>query len=285
MNKPTISICTLIRSEAHQMESFLLDLKGFADEVIFVDSGTSTDATIPIIKKHIDTGENHIKHHSFIEEGKPHFGKIRNFCLEKATMDYVIFLDADERLSEDFKNDIRKYLKEKNPNVVKIIRIDDLVTNLVENIDRIIKNDKNIWYGTDEGSRAHEYPIHSDKSEIFPEPIWHSQKEGHWLHSPQRILHCIDLEIYRTPKTKTFFGHLLRGLWLFQFKFKKVYFQQNVRKNGRVGLKYAFMRALQVFIIQLFVGLKPGGKYKYWENPNYEKNMKSALDELHFKNK
>jgi hypothetical protein len=79
-------------------------------------------------------------------------------------------------------------------------------------------------------------------------------------------------EIQRTPKTKSFFGHFLRGVWLFQYKFKKVYFRQNLRKEGFQGLRYALLRAWFDFLIQIFVGVKQD--IEYWETKEYKEKVK-----------
>lgn len=73
----------------------------WADEIIVVDS-FSSDATVEIAK---EMGCK-VFEHKF--EG---FGAQRNFALEQCSYEWVICLDADERLSEELKNEIEKELQ------------------------------------------------------------------------------------------------------------------------------------------------------------------------------
>jgi len=68
----------------------------FADEVVLVDSGSS-DATVEIAKK---LGCR-VVGHKFES-----FGAQRNFALTQCSNDWVIALDADERVSPELKNEI-----------------------------------------------------------------------------------------------------------------------------------------------------------------------------------
>jgi hypothetical protein len=192
--------------------------------------------------------------------------------MSNATKEYILVLDADERLSNDFKDNVRGFLQEKKPDVVKIVRYDDLLPHLREPIERIVKRDKKIFFGTDDESKVHEFFIHSYPVVTFNKPLWHCQREKHWLVRPHSRFFYLGLEVDRTPKTKSFFGHLLRGLWMFQYKFKRVYFSQNIRKDGGPGFRYAILRALYALLIQVFVGLKEDRVY--WEDKEYLERIK-----------
>lgn len=264
---PTISVCVLINNEVDKVEDFILSVINFADEIIFADRG-STDGTLDVINRFIAQGDGKIKLYNYsfnLKEGM-HFGKAKNFVMGKATKDFILCLDADERLSDEFKANIRQFLKAEDPEVVSVVRIDELLVHLIERVDRIAKNRIGIFYGTTDRDKVHEEFSHNYQTKKFDSPIWHCQRETHWLQKPQQRLFLIALEVDRTPKTKSFLGHLLRGCWLFQFKFKKVYFKQSIYKDGWPGLKFAFMRGLHAFLVELFVGLKPAEGYKYWED-------------------
>jgi glycosyltransferase involved in cell wall biosynthesis len=265
---PTISICNIVKNEEKQIKGFLSSLVDFADEIIIVDTGSS-DKTLNIIDSFACKYDN-VKLYKYTQEGMFHYGKAKNFSIEKATKDFIVILDTDERLSREFKKDVRGFLKEKNPFVVKIKRVDDYVRHLIDYPERIIRNSKNIFYKINEDGRVHEILEHSYKSDVFDPVVWHCQKWNHYVYRPQRILFQLELQIERIPKSKSFFWHLIRGLWYCGFRFKKLYFKRKLYKDGRVGFKYAFMRAFDAFLIEFFVGLKPRKDYKYWENHKYK---------------
>jgi len=277
MNKlPTISVCASVRDEKEAIEGYIESLVGFADEIVLSDTG-SADNTIEIIKSMQEKYPNLIKLVCFDYEGGFHYGEAKNNALKYATKDYSMILDADERLGKDFKSQIKQFLNDEKPTVVSIRRADDLLTHFIESVERIVKTGENIRFGVDSENKVHEQFIHKHSVKTFEPPIWHIQRTTHWLNNPHKKFFYLELEIDRTPKTKSFFGHLLRGLWMFQFKFKKVYFNQKMKKDGKAGFKYAFLRGLYAFLIQFFVGLKPNNDYKYWESKKYKEKMSKLI--------
>lgn len=264
--KPTISVCTIVKNEEKQMNDFLFSLVDFADEIIIVDTG-SVDKTIEIIESYLKK-YNNIKFLKYESEGVFHYGKAKNFSLKQATKDYFIILDADERLSADFRNKLKDFLKKEKPDVAKVKRVDECIKHLIDFPERIIKNGLGIFYKENEEGMVHE-GFHYDRENIvFKEIVWHQQRENHYIYRPQRILFQLELQIERIPKTKSLFGHILRGIWYAQFRFNKLYFKRQLYKDGKFGFKYAFMRALDAFLIELFVGLKSKNNYKCWEKGN-----------------
>jgi len=261
----TISICIIIKNEEKALSGFLKNIVDFADEIIITDTGSS-DNSPNIVKKFINEGYKNIKFYKYETSDGFHYGKAKNFSIKKATKDFIIILDADERLSSDFEEKIRQFFKEKNPNIATVVRIDEALPHFIDSLqERIIKNGLGILYGTNEDNRLHEQLIHNFKTMQFKAPILHCQRENHWLQQPHRkLVSIIGIDVEKTPKTKSFFGHFLRGIWVFQFKFKKIYFRQKTYKDGFLGFKYAFVKAFSDFLVQIFVGLKPKKGYKYW---------------------
>lgn len=261
--KPTISVCNIVKNEENQIADFLFSLVDFADEIIIADTGSS-DKTLEIINSFIEKYDN-IKFYKYECNGIFYYGKAKNFSIGKATKDFIIILDTDERLSQNFKSNARNFLLKQKNKVFKIKRMDEVITHLIDYPERIIKNGNNIFYEFDERGIVHETLNHSGKAGIFEEEVLHQQRWNHYIQRPQRILFQLELQIERAPKTKSFFRHFLRGVWYAQFRFKKLYFKRELYKDGAPGFKYAFMRALDAFLIEFFVGLKPKEGYKYWD--------------------
>jgi glycosyltransferase involved in cell wall biosynthesis len=102
MKQPiNITIAIPIKNEATLLQG-CLDAIGddFAEKIIILDSG-STDASLEI------AGRNNVEVLDFKWNG--HFPKKRNWFLQNHTppTKWVLFLDADEYLTEGFKNEIR----------------------------------------------------------------------------------------------------------------------------------------------------------------------------------
>ena len=114
-----ISLCLIVKNEEQILERCLNSFKGYYDELIIVDTG-STDSTKDIAKRYTSK--------VFDFEWCDDFSKARNFSIEQAAGDYILVLDTDEFLDEDFDmNDIRKLI-EKNPaGVGRIKRINPYV--------------------------------------------------------------------------------------------------------------------------------------------------------------
>ncbi|MEW5761983.1 MAG: tetratricopeptide repeat protein [Bacillota bacterium] len=84
-----LSLCMIVKNEEEQLPRCLRSVQGVVDEVIVVDTG-STDRSVEIAR---GSGAK-IFHFPWIGD----FSAARNFSLEKATGDWIIFLDADEEL-------------------------------------------------------------------------------------------------------------------------------------------------------------------------------------------
>lgn len=92
----SISVLIITWNEAHQMKALLADLD-FADEIIVVDS-FSEDATEAISRS--------FEKVTFIQNKFENYSAQRNFAISQAKNDWILFLDADERLSPELKNEI-----------------------------------------------------------------------------------------------------------------------------------------------------------------------------------
>lgn len=83
----TLSVCFIVKNEEEVIERILSQVLTFADEIIVVDTG-SNDKTCEIAKKYT----NNIYSFKWVND----FSKARNFAFEKATCNYLMWLDADD---------------------------------------------------------------------------------------------------------------------------------------------------------------------------------------------
>ncbi|MBI2419141.1 MAG: glycosyltransferase [Ignavibacteriales bacterium] len=85
----TISACLIVKNEEKYLRECLESLKGAVDEIVLVDTG-STDTTVKIA----DEFQCIILHY----EWNNNFAEARNFALRHCTKQWVLYIDADERL-------------------------------------------------------------------------------------------------------------------------------------------------------------------------------------------
>lgn len=101
--KTPLSVVVITKNESERIADCLQSVE-WAKEVILVDD-FSTDDTVAIAKKFTDKV---YQRHMDIE------GKHRNYAYGLATCDWVLSLDADERVSPELRDEIIELLK-KNP--------------------------------------------------------------------------------------------------------------------------------------------------------------------------
>lgn len=94
---PSLSVTVITKNEAHNIEACLRSV-AFADEVIVLDSG-STDATVELA---VSMGAKVSERIDW--EG---FGIQKNRALALATSEWVLSIDADERVSPELQDEIR----------------------------------------------------------------------------------------------------------------------------------------------------------------------------------
>lgn len=104
-DKQKISVLIITLNEEANIKSFLEDID-FADEIIVIDS-YSTDQTLAIVQSF-----DKVK---VIQNEFTNFTAQRNFALNQATHSWVLFMDADERLTPGLKLEIIETINSKNP--------------------------------------------------------------------------------------------------------------------------------------------------------------------------
>lgn len=97
----TLSIALATYNEQDNIVDCLKSLKGIASEVVVVD-GSSTDQTRELAKKH---GAKVYK-----TTNKPIFHINKNLAIKKCKGDWILQLDADERLTPELKEEIAQVL-------------------------------------------------------------------------------------------------------------------------------------------------------------------------------
>ncbi len=87
----TISLCMIVKNEEKHLARCLDHIANLVDEIIIVDTG-STDQTLEIASKYTSK----IYTHPWIDD----FSDARNYAFSKASMDYCMWIDADDVLEK-----------------------------------------------------------------------------------------------------------------------------------------------------------------------------------------
>jgi glycosyltransferase involved in cell wall biosynthesis len=99
---PTLSVILITRNEESNLDDCLASLEGIAQQIVVVDSN-STDRTLEI-------AHNYGALMAYPKDW-PGFGPQKNRALDLATGDWVLSLDADERLTPALKSEILTAIK------------------------------------------------------------------------------------------------------------------------------------------------------------------------------
>lgn len=111
---PTLSVCMIVKNEEKYLGDCLESIRNIADEIIVVDTG-STDNTIAIA----ETYGARVYHHEWEDD----FSAARNETLMHATKDWILYIDADERLDKESANSLKDVISISGNEVGAIICI------------------------------------------------------------------------------------------------------------------------------------------------------------------
>lgn len=116
MTRPTLSVILITKNEAELVGQCLESVK-WADEIIVVDSG-STDATVDICRRYTD---------KVVETDWPGFGPQKNRALALATGEWVLSIDADERVTPELAMELQAVIANSQSSVFLLPRLSSLM--------------------------------------------------------------------------------------------------------------------------------------------------------------
>lgn len=235
-----ISTIIITYNEEEVLEDALKSLNGFADEIILVDS-KSTDDTIKIAKKYKA---------KVVEHMLTSFSEQRNIGLEEAKGDWVFYLDADERLTPEFKKEALDLISSFNPEgdlagfyIKRRTFYFDRDWHFTDRVQRLFLKDKlKEWYGV-----VHETPRVEGSLEIINSPILHFthrnleqmlDKTNRWSDYEAELrlkAHHPQMSWWRFPRVMI-------------PEFFRAYVAQGGYKNGTEGLIESIYQAFSMFI-------------------------------------
>lgn len=238
MDRPLLSVIIITKNEQDNIENCLESVK-WADEIIVVDSG-STDKTEEICKKYTD---------KFYVKDWPGFGVQKQRALELASYEWVLSIDADERIMSELREEI-----------ITVVKADSThsgyeIPRLSHYLDKGIRHAG--WY-PDYTLRL----VKKDKSH-FSEDIVHERLivdgevgrlSHHFMHFPyQNIAHHLQkLNQYSSLSAQKMFDGGKRVGWIkvfvkTLFGFFRAYILRKGFLDGWAGLVVSLSTALSVY--------------------------------------
>lgn len=100
--RPFLSVSMIVKNEAHRLGDCLESVRRIADEVVIVDTG-STDNTVALAEA--------FGARVYHTEWTGDFAAARNVALQHTTGEWILYLDADERLTAESQQQIRDVLR------------------------------------------------------------------------------------------------------------------------------------------------------------------------------
>lgn len=234
-----LSVIIITKNEAANMRA-CLESVAWADEVIVLDSG-STDDTVAIGKE--------LRAQVHVSEGWPGFGQQKNRALGYATRDWVLSLDADERVTPELREQLTAAMANAGYSGYYIPRLSQFCGKFVRHSG---------WYpdyvlrlfrrgaGKFSGDEVHERVLLDGHAGKLSSPLLHysyrtaedvERKVQHYATAAARQMHA-------SGKKATWLDAPVRGSWAFL----RTYLLRLGVLDGGAGLAIAHMNARTTYL-------------------------------------
>ncbi|HTO35674.1 MAG TPA: glycosyltransferase family 2 protein [Flavobacterium sp.] len=239
-NPAKISALIITFNEIDHIKEVINNIS-FADEIIVVDS-FSTDGTLEELAQ--------FKHVKTIKRAFKNFTDQRNFALQQAAHNWVLFIDADERLTDKLRTEI----------IATINSATDVAAFMVKRLCffnkkrihfsgfqtdttyRLFKKDKVTYI---EDKLVHEMPRIDGKSTILKSNMLHYSIDNaaHFKSKMEHYAQLKALELHQKGKKSTVFHQIFRPT----HKFVLNYFFRLGFIDGKEGFQICYLNAYGVY--------------------------------------
>lgn len=142
-----LSLCMIVKNEEKYLDECLASVRDYVDEMIILDTG-STDNTLDIARNY----NTQIYQFDWIND----FSAARNASIQYAKGDWILWLDADERLIEPKYAQLRKKLTTENKPIAYLVEIHNYLADgknyKISHAHRLFRNNQGIAFS----GRIHE---------------------------------------------------------------------------------------------------------------------------------
>ncbi len=229
-----ISVVILTKNEEKNIEA-CLDSLSWCDEKIIIDDH-SEDGTVEIAKKKGAKVYSRLMQNDFSEQ--------RNYGLEKAKGDWILFIDADERVSSALWYEIMQHTSESIEDIVGfyVKRLDTLWGKVLKHGEtgnvtllRLAKKDAGKWVG-----KVHEVWKVQGRTQTLKNSL------DHFPHNTVTdFLH--EINFYTDLRAEELFKKKVRPTWLSIIVYPKTKFILNY------FFKVGFLDGLPGFVVAMFM--------------------------------
>ncbi|OGK30435.1 hypothetical protein A3F29_00315 [Candidatus Roizmanbacteria bacterium RIFCSPHIGHO2_12_FULL_33_9] len=235
MNKITAII--IAKNEEKSIKDCIDSVRRLADEIIVVDNG-STDKTADVSKK--------LGAKAF-SVNTDNFSELRNYGLEKARGDWVLYVDADERISSVLAEEIKLKIKNEKIKIYKIRRrnfyFGENPWPYIEKLGRVFKRTAlKEWKG-----KLHESPIYDGEV---------GELKNYLVHYTHKNLSSMVEKTLEWSETEANLRILAKHPEMSWWRFPRVmlssffnsYIKQQGFRAGTMGLVESLYQAFSTFI-------------------------------------
>lgn len=241
-----ISAIILTKNEADIINDCLESVK-WADEIVCVDSG-STDETINILNK--------FGAKVFLAQKNTSFSDWRNLGAKNAKGEWLLYVDADERVSPGLRMEILKTIDQKNGKSFDFVaytipRKNIRLTKILyfggwwpDRVLRLMKKDKLIkWEG-----ELHEQPEIDGGIGQLNEALTHFSHRGKYEHKVKTTINWSKIEAQKLFEAKHPPMNIVRFFSAMWREFYKRMIKEKAFKDGLEGVLEAIYQVFSVFV-------------------------------------
>lgn len=259
-NQPKISALVLAKNEEDRIADCLNQLK-FVDEIIVLDQN-SQDKTVEIAKRFKAI---------ILNSQDENFANNRNILAEKAKNEWLLYIDADEKLSEELIREILSVIKDQNYSAYYVSRKNVILGTWLKHggwwpdyVPKVFKKSKLLkWSGS-----VHESPHVTGDFGYLKQPLIHITAPN-FNHMFTKTIKWGKTEAELNYQAKSPKVNSAKVLLSFFKELSSRYFIKLGFLDGKVGLIESFYQAYHRVIVLVYL----------WElqNNTYEKYKKADV--------
>jgi len=247
----------VVRNEEEQIRE-CLETVSWADEIIVIDQ-SSVDSTVKIAREFTNK--------VFITEPKGYCEPDRNLAIEKASGRWIFYVDADERVTTELRDEILLIVKSDDPQPAYYVkRRNYFLGKWIKTcgwypspVLRLFKKGEVVF-----ADKIHQVPPHRKEYGYLKNDLLHYSYSSleEYFEKFNRYTTQLAKEEFEAGKRITFLNFIPNFLLkpLYNFLLKYIWYQGY--KDGFIGLFIAFSSALTIFV----------SKAKLWEILNRNEN-------------